>query len=68
MYPNMSLLTLRKYLLYYKWYIPKEICQNLISCDIKYFPEDNSLIEAVVFVHLRLQREKLVASLQKNSY
>lgn len=41
--------------------------ENVISCDIRNFLEDNSLTEAVVFVKLRLQRGELVAFLPKNS-
>lgn len=39
--------------------------ESKISCDIRNFPEDNSWIEAVVFIKLCSQRKKIVAILPK---
>lgn len=60
MYAENSLLTSRKYILhkvkknhpYQVVYSKGKMPENVISCDIRNFLEDNSLTEAVVFVKL----------------
>lgn len=39
--------------------------ENRISCSIRYFPEDNSLVEAVVFVQLPYREKNLLPPFKK---